>query len=467
MFSDGRLRLGDIVLQMSIDGAQLFRDKPSDCWIYMFVIHNLSPKCCYKKQFVIPGGFVPGPNHPKNIESFVFPGLYHITALQKEGLSYYDAYRQMRVDHSWVYLAMETANGVAMADLAGTVGHHGKYGCRRFCPLPGRRRPGDGHYYPMMQKPSNGYAIEGASHPNISFESLAQFRQVTPQVYSENLDKLCSSSNHSQYIANCLETGLVKPSILLGIPLTINSPGMFLVDIMHLLDLNDPDLFISLWQGKLKSYGADSSRDNWDWAVLRGETWTQHGEMVARCTPFLPISFGRAPRDPAEKINSGYKVWEFSIWLYGLGPALLRNILPDAYWRNYCMLVRGIRLAKQYSISYDEMKELHRLLLTFVQDFKTLYVQRNPDRIHFVRQSIHVLTHLGPEIFRVGPLTCYAQWVMETLIGNLGQEIGSLVDPFTNIANCGVLRAQMVALYSLLLELVPPAARLSQNLPRF
>ncbi|KAL0571300.1 hypothetical protein V5O48_010665 [Marasmius crinis-equi] len=467
MYADGRIQVGDVILQMSIDGAQLFRDKASDCWIYMFVVHNLSPDYRYKKRFVIPGGFVPGPNHPKNIESFVFPGLYHIAALQKEGFSYWDASLAAKVTQSWIWLALETADGPAMADIAGTVGHHGKFGCRRFCPMPTRHRERDGHYYPVMQQPGNGYSVRDCSHNDVTFSDLSKFRETSSQCYYENLQLLCSSRNANQHAANRLETGLVKPSILLGVPLTIDTPGMFTLDIMHLLDLNDPDLFISLWQKKLKSYGSDEGRESWDWGVLIGEDWEVHGEQVALSTAYIPAPFGRATRDPAQKINSGYKAWEFGTWMYCVAPAFLRHILPEKYWRNYCMLVRGIRLAKQYTISREEMIELHRLLLTFVKDFETLYVQRNPDRLHFVRQSIHVLTHLGPEIFRLGPLTCYAQWVMETLIGNLGQEIGSLVDPDMNIANRGLVRAQMIALYATVPEIVPESDRLSaKRLPR-
>ena len=33
----------DIALQLSIDGAQLYRDKASDCWMFIWIIHNLHP----------------------------------------------------------------------------------------------------------------------------------------------------------------------------------------------------------------------------------------------------------------------------------------------------------------------------------------------------------------------------------------------------------------------------------------
>jgi hypothetical protein len=30
----GTIRKGDVLLQISLDGAQLYRDKESDCWIF-------------------------------------------------------------------------------------------------------------------------------------------------------------------------------------------------------------------------------------------------------------------------------------------------------------------------------------------------------------------------------------------------------------------------------------------------
>ena len=81
MFQDGHIDEDDIVLMFSIDGAQLYAMKASACWIYIWVLLNLSPTERYKKNWVFVGGFIPGPNNPKNIDLFLFPGLQHLVAL--------------------------------------------------------------------------------------------------------------------------------------------------------------------------------------------------------------------------------------------------------------------------------------------------------------------------------------------------------------------------------------------------
>ena len=83
---DGCFKRNDVALQFSIDGAQLRRDQQSKAWVFIWVIHNLPPELRYKKAFVIPGTIVPGPNKPGDIDSFLFLSLYHMAALQHEGL---------------------------------------------------------------------------------------------------------------------------------------------------------------------------------------------------------------------------------------------------------------------------------------------------------------------------------------------------------------------------------------------
>jgi hypothetical protein len=122
-----------------------------------------------------------------------------------------------------------------------------------------------------------------------------------------------ASPNESKYKKRHLKTGISKPSIFLGLQevKTLRVPSCFGSDIMHLLSLNILDLLVNLWWGMLD---CDKSNDRtmWDWATLRGNVWEMHGCKVAAATPYLPGSFDRPPCNPAKKITSGYKAWEFS-----------------------------------------------------------------------------------------------------------------------------------------------------------
>jgi hypothetical protein len=61
----------DMVLMFSIDGAQLYHNKVSDCWMYIWVIMDHAPAVRYKKHYILPGGFIGGPNKPRNIDSYI------------------------------------------------------------------------------------------------------------------------------------------------------------------------------------------------------------------------------------------------------------------------------------------------------------------------------------------------------------------------------------------------------------
>lgn len=111
----------------------------------------------------------------------------------------------------------------------------------------------------------------------------------------------------------------------------------------------------------------------WNWRILVGNIWQAHGKTVALATLFIPSSFGRAPQNPVEKINSGYKAWEFQIYLIGLGPALFRHILPQEYWLNYCKYVSSARILQRWAISPDDLKQRHKLLCEFTRKFEELY----------------------------------------------------------------------------------------------
>ena len=448
-FQDGRLGEDDIALLFSIDGAQLYAKKASACWIYIWVLLNLSPAIRYKKKHVLIGGFIPGPNNPKNTDSFLFPGLQHLAGLQNEGLKIWDAALQREV-HSKVFLALLTADGPGMMHVTGLVGYHGKHGCRLYCGMPGRRKAQGKQYFPALLKPQD-YDIEGCAHADIDIRNLPS---PSRDHYDASLRRLVTSPNEAQYRARRLATGISKPSIFSGLnhSSTLGLPYSTGSDIMHLAALNITDLMISLWRGTIDCTKPDD-KSTWDWVILRGEAWQRHGKAVADTLHYLPSSFDRPPRNIAEKLTSGYKAWEFLLYLYGLCPALLYGILPDAYYSNFCKLVFGVRLMNQYRITVSNVREAHQALLSFSQEFEILYCRRLATRIHFVRPCLHSLAHLPREVVRIGPPVCSSQWTLERTIGNLGEEMKQHSNPFANLSQRGIRQARVNALKAMIPDL--------------
>src|SRR5947208_1576946 len=103
----------DTVVSLSLDGAQLYQNKKSDTWISIWILDNFSPNQRYQKRRVLPGTVIPGPNKPKIIDSYLYRGLHHLSALQREnngaGLCMWDV-ATSRIIESWIILALSTAD---------------------------------------------------------------------------------------------------------------------------------------------------------------------------------------------------------------------------------------------------------------------------------------------------------------------------------------------------------------------
>ncbi|TFY76397.1 hypothetical protein EWM64_g7614 [Hericium alpestre] len=247
----GNITDNDTILLFSIDGAQLYQNKASDCWMYIWILLDLAPDVHYKKAHILPGGFIPSPTKPKNLDSFLFPGFYHLAALQNDGLKVWDAAKKkICVDHP--FLAFATADTPAMAMLD----------------------------------------VEGCDHPDVILQNFTETSQQIATRYETNLLEVMATSNPAQYKKKCLKTGICKPSIYLGFLVShcLLIPACFPGDLMHLAALNLTDLLLGLWRGTIDCDLKDS-RTTWDWMVLHGDTWTTHGKMVADATPYLPGSF--------------------------------------------------------------------------------------------------------------------------------------------------------------------------------
>jgi len=222
---------------------------------------------------------------------------------------------------------------------------------------------------------------------------------------------------------------------------------------MHLATLNILDLMISLWRRTIDCTKPDD-RSTWTWAVLqRRDVWQEHGSAVTGALHYLPSSFDRPPCNIAEKLTSGYKAWEFLLYLYGLGPRLLYNILLDQYYTNYCKLVHGVCLMNQHRITHDNLRQAYLALTSFTQEFEMIYCQCLATRIHFVRPCIHSLVHLPHEVICLGPPICSLQWILERTIGNLGEEIKQHSNPFANLSQRGIRRVHANALMAMMPDL--------------
>jgi len=284
-----------------------------------------------------------------------------------------------------------------------------------------------------LRKKKKGRGKTGENHDNHPDIDVCSIYPPDAAEYRQDLNLVLTSPTNAEYGRRRLETGIKKASIFNGIPRILELPTCFPGDVMHQPVINLTALMLELWCERGNCRTGDGSDDTWDWAVLKGDVWKTHGQAVADAAPYFPRSFDRTPRNPAEKLSSGYKAWELLLYFYGLGPGLFEGLLPERYHLHYCKLVVAIRIMYQHQIPNQELKLANKFLLEWVVEFEDLYYQRKTERLHYVRQCVHSLVHLGPEATRVGPPSLSAQWTMERMIGVFGSLLRQPSSVFSNL----------------------------------
>ncbi|KAL4063289.1 hypothetical protein V8B97DRAFT_2026454 [Scleroderma yunnanense] len=162
------------------------------------------------------------------------------------------------------------------------------------------------------------------------------------------------------------------------------------------------------------------------------EVWHAHGAAVEHASHYLPGSYNCKPHNIAEKIHIQYKTWKFQLYTFTLTPILLYSVLPQAYWQNYCNLVHGFQIMCQSTLTKDELLDTQALLCSWEYKFELIYYKLLESHIHFVQPCVHQVIHLISEAIHKEPSICYAQWIMEWTIRNLGKQIWQHSKPFIN-----------------------------------
>ena len=107
----------------------------------------------------------------------------------------------------------------------------------------------------------------------------------------------------------------------------------------------------------------------------------------------------------------------------------------------------------QRRITGNQAKDAHSYLVQFVEEYENIYYQRQVNRLHFARPSLHSLLHTGPEVARVGNGCHTSQFAMERMIGELGKGIRQPSNPFGNLCQLALQRSQINALKSIFPQL--------------
>jgi hypothetical protein len=361
------------------------------------------------------------------------------------------------------FLFFNTADAKGLATVNGTNGPLAAHRCRLLCPQDCQRRENDGHYFPACLR-ATGPALEGSDHDDIDPAQIA-YTSCTPAEYRGRVRVLYQARTQADFEEARKKAGISKRSIIKGLKHRAHMPDCLTVDTMHVFGLNITELLVMLFRGHWKKKTRWDDSNTWDFTPLKdSEVWKQLGKLIALARRYLPNSFGRPPRNLAEKINSGYKLWEFMIVFWGYFPGMLHEILPAWQYRNFCKLVFTVRRYCTYTVPNPKfLKEAYEAGVEFYREYEERYYQRMPERLDLCRQALHSVMHMPCKVTRTGPLPLTAQWAHERLIGELMRNLRHYKDPQTNFLVNGVEQSQLNALLCLFPELDPNHDELPQT----
>jgi hypothetical protein len=114
---DQKILPDDILLMLSIDGVQVYENKESDCWIYIWIILDLSPEYRYKKSMFSLAQLSQAPRNPSSSSRFYSLGFITCQLYSAKGfasgmlhdlVSLYLAYSFSRLCRwSWTHLTLQ------------------------------------------------------------------------------------------------------------------------------------------------------------------------------------------------------------------------------------------------------------------------------------------------------------------------------------------------------------------------
>jgi hypothetical protein len=124
-----------------------------------------------------------------------------------------------------------------------------------------------------------------------------------------------------------------------------------------------------------------------------------------------PDDIRRLPRSITDR--KFWKAAEYRNFLLIYSPVVLMHVLPQRFYKHWLLLVNGIRLLLQTSITTSMIMQSRKCLIKFVTSVSQRYGNE------YVSYNVHILSHLADAVADWGPLWSQSAFIYEDAIGNL------------------------------------------------
>jgi hypothetical protein len=356
-FSDPR----DIALGLSTDGFCPFRRRKATAWPLLLFNYNLPPETRFHKDERIDLGTIPGPNKPKDFDSFAWPAFEELMRLQY-GVKAFD----ILADEFFLlraYLILIFGDMPAMSMVMRMTGHNGFSPCR-MCNILSVR-------IPNSKNPVYYVPLDRSQHPTVAeFESAitvydaAKLPLRTEEVMLRQAREVRDARNKGEKDRLSTAYGIKGVSIFSYLK-SVSFPLSFPYDFMHLIWENLIPNLVLFWTGEFK--GLDEGDGDYR---LQPKVWQAIGAATAAAGSTIPSVFGARPPNPVNG-RSSYTADAWSFWTLYLGPVLLRRrFLGQRYYTHFIELVRLLHMCLQFEITTEEIQDVRDGFIRWVKGYE-------------------------------------------------------------------------------------------------
>jgi hypothetical protein len=421
----------DLCFTFSTDGVKVFKTRSAfHIWPLFLINNNLPIDERYKKENVLLLGVIPGPNQPKDLDSFLRPMIDEFKALQTGIPEVYNGYTQQYFTLR-AFIPFVCADSKGQEALMGVTGLNSYRYCF-YCNAWGVHSGGrGGHVYCPFKLPHD-LSPEACRNPKLSF-----FKEI--DVLTEQLN-LRTDNTYRRQAWHVFEQGDSRYGDEVGIKrLTVWAeldsivfPWSFVLDSMHLFWENVVPFLFNFWRGKiLNSDDSPASKDDKfrlseDAFNISPEQWLKIGDGMKHSCPNLPSAWGDAPRDIVKHCHH-MTAAEWRNFGLLFAPIVLFNVLPSEHYDAFISLVEGIEQCTA-AIAIDHIdNDIRHRMNAFLQHFENEYYQLKQARLSACRSQVHMLAHVADQVKWSGPLSTCSQWCCERLCGDLVRSIKNRV----------------------------------------